>query len=210
MAEQVKPTRMELIKARGRIRLAKRGHKLLKQKRDALVLEFFKILERAKDLRSVLNERMKEAYGALAKAEAYDGVFEVESAALAVKRAPAVAIEVRNIMGVRIPSMESVDVKKSLAERGYSVVGTSAKIDAAAESFENSLDLVLKLAETENALKKLIREIEKTKRRVNALEYVLIPKLGEQGRDISFRLDEMERESFFTLKMIKRKIGRKR
>src|SRR3989344_2567615 len=114
VAEQVKPTRMELIKARGRIRLAKRGHKLLKQKRDALVLEFFKILERAKDLRSVLNERMKEAYGALAKAEAYDGVFEVESAALAVKRAPAVAIEVRNIMGVRIPSMESVDVKKSL------------------------------------------------------------------------------------------------
>jgi len=209
VAEQANPTRMELIKARGRIKLAKRGHKLLKQKRDALVLEFFKILEKAKDLRSELNQRMTSAYGALARAEAYDGVFEVESAALAVKKAPAVAIEVRNIMGVRIPSMESVDVKKSLEERGYSVAGTSAKIDEAAENFESALDMVLKLAETENALKKLIREIEKTKRRVNALEYVLIPKLESQARYISFRLDEMERESFFTLKMIKKKMAAK-
>ncbi|VVC02596.1 V-type ATP synthase subunit D [Candidatus Burarchaeum australiense] len=209
MAEQVKPTRMELIKARARIRLAKRGHKLLKQKRDALVLEFFKILEKAKDLRSELNRMMELSYGSLAKAEAYDGVFEVESAALAVKKVPAVSIEARNIMGVKIPAMESIDVKKTLAERGYSVVGTSAKVDEAAERFESSLDMVLKLAESENALKKLIREIEKTKRRVNALEYVLIPKLETQAKYISFRLDEMERESFFTLKMIKRKMERK-
>ena len=209
MAEQANPTRMELIKARARIRLAKRGHKLLKQKRDALVLEFFKILEKAKDLRSELNKAMGHSYGALAKAEAYDGLFEVESAALAVKKVPAVAIEARNIMGVKIPSMESVDVKKTLEQRGYSIVGTSAKIDEAAERFEASLDMVLKLAESENALKKLIREIEKTKRRVNALEYVLIPKLESQAKYISFRLEEMERESFFTLKMIKRKMEKK-
>ena len=122
---------------------------------------------------------------------------------------PAVAIEARNIMGVKIPSMESVDVKKTLEQRGYSIVGTSAKIDEAAERFEASLDMVLKLAESENALKKLIREIEKTKRRVNALEYVLIPKLESQAKYISFRLEEMERESFFTLKMIKRKMEKK-
>lgn len=210
MAEQANPTRMELILARQRIKLARKGHKLLKQKRDALVLEFFKIMEKAKDLRSELNSKMALAYGALAKAEAYDGAFEVESATLAVKKAPAVAIEVRNIMGVKIPAMESVDVRKGLPERGYSVVGTSAKIDEAAEHFESALDMVLKLAETENALKKLIREIEKTKRRVNALEFVMLPRLTSQAKYISFRLDEMERESFFTLKMIKKKLARKK
>ena len=119
-----------------------------------------------------------------------------------------VAISTRNIMGVRIPGMESVDVRKPLEERGYSILGTSAKIDEVAESFEAALDMVLKLAETENALKKMIREIEKTKRRVNALEYILIPNLKAQAKYIAFRLEEMERENFFTLKMMKKKLAR--
>ncbi|MEM2138127.1 MAG: V-type ATP synthase subunit D [Candidatus Anstonellaceae archaeon] len=208
MADNPNPTRMELLKAKTRVKLARKGHKLLKQKRDALILEFFKILGKAQDLRSELNAQMKKAYTALAIAQAYHGMQEIESAALAVKRAPGVKVDVRNIMGVKIPSLESQQVEKGLVSRGYSMVGTSAKIDEVAEAFEKATDLVFKLSQTENAIRRLILEIEKTKRRVNALEYVLIPRLESQAKLISFRLEEMERDSFVMLKTIKRKLER--
>jgi V/A-type H+-transporting ATPase subunit D len=208
MAENPNPTRMELLKAKTRVQLARKGHKLLKQKRDALILEFFKILSHAQDLRAELNAQMKKAYTALAVAQAYHGIQEIEAAALAVKRAPGVKVQVRNIMGVKIPSLEASRVEKPLLERGYSVLGTSAKIDEAAEEFEKALDLVFKLSQTENAIRRLILEIEKTKRRVNSLEFVIIPRLENQARLIRFRLEEMERDSFVMLKSIKRKLNR--
>ena len=210
MSEEANPTRMELLKAKDKIKLAKKGHKLLKQKRDALILEFFKILEKAKDLRGELNSQMREAYPAMAVAQAYHGVFELEAAALAVKNAPGVDVQVRNIMGVQIPQIETAKSKeRTFLDRGYSIIGSSAKIDEATEKFEKAMEMIIQLAETENALKRLIREIEKTKRRVNALEFVVLPRIQKQAEDIAFRLDEMERENFFTLKMIKGKLARK-
>jgi len=206
MAENPNPTRMELLKAKTRVKLARKGHKLLKQKRDALVLEFFKILGKAQDLRSELNSRMQNAYGSLAVAQAYHSMQEIEEAAMAVKRAPNVHVEVRNIMGVKIPTLEASEPKKLLLARGYSIVGTSAKIDEVADSFEHVLDLIFKLSETENGIRRLILEIEKTKRRVNSLEFVMIPRLEGQAKLISFRLEEMERDSFVMLKTIKRKL----
>ena len=206
MAENPNPTRMELLKAKTRVKLARKGHKLLKQKRDALVLEFFKILGKAQDLRSELNTRMSNAYGALAVAQAYHSMQEIEEAAMAVKRAPNVHVEVRNIMGVKIPTLEASEPKKLLLARGYSIVGTSAKIDEVADSFEHVLDLIFKLSETENGIRRLILEIEKTKRRVNSLEFVMIPRLESQAKLIRFRLEEMERDSFVMLKTIKRKL----
>ena len=178
MAENPNPTRMELLKAKSRVKLARKGHKLLKQKRDALVMEFFKILSKAQDLRSELNAQMKKAYTALAVAQAYHGMQEIESAALAVKRAPGVKVEVRNIMGVKIPSLEATQAEKQLLDRGYSVVGTSAKIDEVAEAFEKATDLVFKLSQTENAIRRLILEIEKTKQlqqKENPVETVPTP-----------------------------------
>lgn len=206
MAENPNPTRMELLRAKTRVKLARKGHKLLKQKRDALIMEFFKILGKAQDLRSELNAQMKRAYTALAVAQAYHGMQEIEAASLAVKRAPGVKVDVRNIMGVKIPSLEAQQVEKALLSRGYSVIGTSAKIDEVAEAFEKATDLVFKLSQTENAIRRLILEIEKTKRRVNSLEFVLIPRLETQAKMISFRLEEMERDSFVMLKTIKRKL----
>ena len=208
MSENPNPTRMELIKARGRIKLAKKGHSLLKQKRDVLIMEFFKILSKAKDLRTELNEEMKKAYMALAVAQAYHGVAEVENISLAVQKAPGIDIEVKNVMGLRISKIEAKTSEHTLMERGYSIVGSSAKIDEAASEFEKVLVLIVRLAETENAIRKLIREIEKTKRRVNALEFVLLPRLDAQAKLISFRLQEMERDSFVMLKTIKRKLAR--
>jgi len=207
MAETPNPTRMELILSRARIKLAKKGHKLLKQKRDVLIMEFFKILSKAKDLRTELNISMAGAYKSIAIAQAYHGVAEVENISLSVSPAPGVKIDVRNVMGLKISKIESESHElKPLIQRGYSIVGTSAKIDDSAESFTKALSLIIRLAETENAIRKLIREIEKTKRRVNALEFVLIPRLSEQAAQIQFRLEEMERDSFVMLKTIKRKL----
>jgi len=206
MAEEIKTTRLELIETKKAINLAEKGHKLLKQKRDVLVLEFFKILKKAKDLREELNEQQKKCFTSLATAQAFDGLLEVESASLAVKKAPGVQVEAKNVMGVKIPEISGAEVLKTLEERGYSIIGSSARIDECATNFEKSLDMVIKLAETENALKRLIKEIEKTKRRVNALDYILIPRLNEKARYITLRLEEIEREQFISLRAIKEKL----
>jgi V/A-type H+-transporting ATPase subunit D len=210
MSEETKTTRLELIETKNRIRLAEKGHDLLKQKRDVLVMEFFRILKKARDRRSELNRQMETAFKSLAVAEAYHGLFEIESIALAVKKAPGVTVEARNVMGVKIPRISGEGVKKNLLERGYSFIGSSAKIDECAEAFENALEMAIELAETENALKRLVAEIEKTKRRVNALEYVLLPRLQEKKKYVSMRLDEIEREQFIALKTIKRKLTAKK
>jgi len=209
MAEHLSPTRMELIRTRSRIKLARKGHKLLKQKRDVLIMEFFKILSKAKDLRAELNALMGKAYKSISIAQAYHGAAEVENISMSVTNAPDVAMEVKNVMGLKISKIEVEEIKpKPLTKRGYSIVGSSAKIDEACEDFTSALSLVIKLAETENAIRKLIREIEKTKRRVNALEFVVLPRMNTQAKLIQFRLEEMERDSFVMLKTIKRKLAK--
>lgn len=204
----VNPTRMELIKTKERIALARKGHKLLKQKRDALILEFFKILKKAQDLRGELAKKMVQGQKSFALAEIYHNEMELSRVSMELKRDIDIDLTVRNVMGVKIPSIESHMVEKKLSEE--SLAGTSAKIDSAAEEFNAVLSIAMKLAETETAMKRLIIEIEKTKRRVNALEYVLIPNLDEQKNMISLRLAEMERDSFVSLKAIKRSLEKKK
>jgi V/A-type H+-transporting ATPase subunit D len=210
-ATDVSPTRMELIKTKDRITLAEKGHKLLKQKRDALILEFFKILKKAKDLRGELAKKMTKAYQSIALADTYHSGYEMGNISLNLKKNIDIDIEVKNVMGVKIPHLETkLERQHFLSLPTYSIAATSAKIDSAVESFDEILEIVIKLAETETAMKRLILEIEKTKRRVNALEYVLLPRLHDQKRNISFRLDEMERDSFVSLKSIKRKLEKKK
>lgn len=205
----VNPTRMELIKTKERIALARKGYKLLKQKRDALILEFFKILKKAQDLRGELTKVIGQAYSSVALAEIYHSTFELQTVSLGLKKKIDLDVEVKNVMGVKIPSITSNTEKVPLSQ-AYSLTSTSAKIDDAARSFESVFEMVIKLAETETAIKRLILEIEKTKRRVNALDYVLIPKLEKQMKDIAFRLDEMERDSFVSLKVIKRRLEKEK
>lgn len=203
----VTPTRMELMKTKDRIKLAVKGHKLLKQKRDALILEFFKILKKARDLRGELAQKMKTAYKSAELAEVYHSISELQTVSLNVRRPIDIDIDVKNVMGVKIPNIiAQMEQKHFLELPTYSVAGTSAKIDAAVQNFSDVLQLVIKLAETETAIKRLIMEIEKTKRRVNALEFIVMPRLEDQKKMISFRLDEMERDSFVSLKTIKRKL----
>lgn len=210
MADQPNPTRMELLKIKDRISLAKKGHKLLKQKRDALILEFFKILKKSKDIRSELNVKMKSAYSSLAVAKAYHSTFELEAISLASARKMDVEVQVKNVMGVKIPSLTANIERRVYPNKGYSVSGTTAMLEHCIEEYEQALDMALQLAETEIAIKRLIGEIEKTKRRVNSLEFIMLPRLDEQKKMIAFKLDELERDGFVSLKVIKRKLEREK
>ncbi len=201
----VQPTRMELIKLRRRIAMAKKGHALLKMKRDGLIMEFRTILEDAKRVIDEMVQRYREAQEKLALAMAADGVVAVKSIALSVEKGPTFTLKRKNIMGVVVPVIKREVVRKSLAERNYGVIGTTARVDEAVEAYEALIDAILEVAEIETTLKKLIEEIERTKRRVNALEFKVIPEMEEAARYITFKLEEMDRENIIRLKKIKNK-----
>jgi V/A-type H+-transporting ATPase subunit D len=199
----IKPTRSELINLKRRIALSERGYKILKMKRDGLIIEFFKVLETAKDSQSDLQKKYERAIQMMAFANTVEGAIGVKSAAFSVQEVPDITLASKNIMGVVVPEIESSKVKKSLVDRGYGLLGTTSAIDEAASSYEDLVEAIIESAEIETTMKKLLDEIESTKRRVNALEFKVIPELTEARDFIKMRLDEMEREELFRLKKIK-------
>ena len=203
--KDVKPTRSELIGLKRKIKLSERGYNILKMKRDGLILEFFKVLEEAKNSRGSMQERYDRAVEMIAIANTFEGAIGVKAAAMSVKETPEITLKQKNIMGVVVPEIESSRVRKGLRERGYGLLGTSAVIDETATAFEELVEEIIKAAEIETTMKRLLNEIEHTKRRVNALEFKVIPELTEASTFIKMRLDEMEREELFRLKKIKAK-----
>ncbi|MDY0386323.1 MAG: V-type ATP synthase subunit D [Methanolobus sp.] len=201
--KDVKPTRSELIEFKRKIKLSQSGHKLLKMKRDGLILEFFEILNKAKDVRTELDAAYEDASRRIGIANAVDGTITIKSTAFALKSKPEIELESRNIMGVVVPKIESSSVRKSINERGYGILGTSSYTDEAADAYENLVEKIILAAEIETTMKKLLDDIEKTKRRVNALEFKVIPEYQEAMNFIRLRLEEMERENTFRLKRIK-------
>lgn len=199
----IKPTRSELIGLKRRIKLSERGYKILKMKRDGLIIEFFKVLEVAKTTRSELNMNYAKAVEMMAVANTVEGSLGVKAAAFSVQQVPMITLNSKNIMGVVVPQITSASVKKRMIDRGYGVLGTSSTIDDTATSFEDLVESIVKSAEIETTMKRLLEEIEKTKRRVNALEFKVIPEQKAARDFIKMRLDEMEREELFRLKKIK-------
>lgn len=199
----VKPTRSELIVTRRRIKLSISGHKLLKMKRDGLIIAFFELLPKVKDMRSQLVELYTIADKKLAVAMVADGKSSLRSAANCVRTPPQVELSEYNIMGVVVPKIKVSTIQKSVEERGYGLIGTSVRIDESVHAFEKLAEKVLEAAELETTMKKLLDEIESTKRRVNALEFKVIPQLEEVAAYITLRLEELERENIFRLKRIK-------
>ncbi|MCU0860417.1 MAG: V-type ATP synthase subunit D [Thermoplasmata archaeon] len=206
---EVQPTRSELLEVTKKIRLTRNGHKILKLKRDGLILEFFNILDQAKDLRQEIARQYVQAREKIAVAGAVDGVIAVRSAAYALTVHPEIQLRSRNLMGVVVPEIKSSRIVAPLDERGYGIIGTSPRIDEAADAYEKLVETVVKAAELETTMKKLLEEIERTKRRVNALEFKVLPELEEIQRFIRFRLEEMERDNIFRLKRIKDKAEKK-
>ncbi len=205
----VKPTRSELIDLRRRIALARAGHHLLEKKRDGLVREFFTVLKGARRARREMTAAWKTAAERLDVARALHADTELESLSLAVRPCPAIEMSTKNVMGTLVPSITAGSMARPLAERGYGLLTVSSTVNEACASYGALLDKVLAVAEVETTTRKLIEEIGKTKRRVNALEFEVIPTMTRTANDISFRLDEIERETIFRTKMIKRKLEQK-
>ncbi len=205
MAKDVKPTRKNLMQIEDRIELSERGHNTLEKKRDGLIMEFMDILDQAQDVRGDLQEDYETAQRSIDMARTMEGDVAVRGAAAALTEHPELTTQSKNIMGVVVPQIESTKVRKDLDERGYGVLGTSARIDEAAEAYEELIETIILAAEVETAMKKMLEEIEKTKRRVNALEFKLLPDLRENQDYIEQKLEEQEREEIFRMKKIKAK-----
>jgi len=203
MAQDVKPTRSELIQLKRKIKLSESGHKLLKMKRDGLIIEFFKILNEARNVRTELDAAYAKSVEKFNLASAVEGMITVRSTAFTAKESPEIQLSGHNIMGVVVPKISSTGVRKSLTKRGYGIIGTSSYIDETADAYEDLVEKIIIAAELETAMKRILNEIEKTKRRVNALEFKVIPELIATMKYIRFVLEELERENTFRLKRIK-------
>ena len=204
MPQDIKPTRSELLKLKKQIRLAKSGYSLLKKKRDGLILEFFEVLKKAKTLREELVNEYRIALEKINIARTLEGDLKVKSIAMAIKDIPDVKLTTKNIMGVKVPKIEASEIKKAFMQRGYGVYSSSS-VDEAAAAYEKVVEKIILAAEVETSMRKLLSEVEKTKRRVNALEFVVMPKLDKVKSFIQLRLEELERENIFRMKRIKAK-----
>ena len=205
MALDIKPTRSELIKLKGRIKQTKNGYKLLKMKRDGLFHEFRQLLSVMIEAKKEITEAYRLAKQRIDLANAIEGGLAVRAAAIANSAHPEVEVERRNIMGDVVPSVSGTNLKSTFAERGVGFIGSSPYIDEASDTFSELIEKIVTAAEMEATLKRLLEEIEATKRRVNALEFKVIPELEEAKVFIQLRLEEMEREETFRLKRFKNK-----
>lgn len=206
----VSVTRMELLARKAQIALASQGRDLLEQKRTALMKEFMRTADTALERSDALQVSAASASRSLARAEAMAGAESIRSAALASRWGFRLEVTTRSVMGVRVPHIEQKSASRSFLERGYSIVGASISIDETASAFEREVEAIIQLAETELRLARLGDEIQRTSRRLNALEHFLIPRLKAERDFIQMALDERERADHFRLKLVKRSLERKR
>ncbi len=204
MAIKVNPNRMELLKLKKRTEIAKRGHKLLKDKLDELMKQFFILIRRNRVLRQEVEEKLIQAYLLFALARSEVAIEVIEEAVLYPHAEVSVDVLQKTLMGVAVPQI-------GLQQKGtfdcYGLSTTPAILDDALQTFNEALPLMIQLAEVEKAVELLALEIEKTRRRVNALEHVLIPQLEEAVRYVTMKLDEMERSYRTQLMVIKEMVS---
>ena len=200
--EGVSPTRMDLLDIRKKLVLAEKGHKLLEEKRDALVEKFFGIIHKRNELVKQLDNDFKESFQSLIQAQMLLGEKKVEEISYVTPELGDIDIDTDNVMGVKIPKINQENITIDI-EPSYSFIETCSKLDDAQQDFKHLIKKLIELADLEGGIKSLAVEIEKTKRRVNVLENNLIPKLLATRKYIEMQLEEREREDFFRRKRIK-------
>jgi V/A-type H+-transporting ATPase subunit D len=201
---KVSITRMELLAHKAQIKLAHQGRELLEQKRTALMKELLDVADAVMERSDALQEAASVARRALARAEAAASPEVVRSIALASRAELLLQVTTATVMGLKVPHIEQKRVARPLLGRGYSVVGASIMIDEAASAFEDEVESIIRLAESELCLTRLANEIERTSRRLNALEHLVIPRLEAERDFIRLALDERERSDLFRFKRVKR------
>ena len=204
-AINVNPTRMELTRLKGRLKTAVRGHKLLKDKRDELMKQFLDVVRENRALRKRMEERLNQAYGSFTVAAAIMSPEMLEQSLMYPKRHVEVGMTFQNIMSVDVPRYQFRTGSTEGEENAcpYGLAATSGELDDAVEHLSDVFTDMLRLAEIEKTSQLLASEIEKTRRRVNALEYVKIPQMEEAIKYISMKLDENERASTIRLMKVK-------
>ena len=206
---RVNPTRMELTRIKRRLVTAKRGHKLLKDKRDEMVRQFILLVRENAKLRKQVERELQGALADFALARAVMDRQALEEAVMYPARSAAIQLGRKNILSVHVPSITPIQGTAKESALPYGLAETSADLDDAIATLAALLPKLLKLAETEKACDLLADEIEKTRRRVNALEYVMIPQFEETIRFITMKLDENERGSLTRLMKVKDMIAQR-
>ncbi len=201
----VNPTRMELTRLKARLKTATRGHKLLKDKQDELMRRFIELIKHNKKLRVEVEKELKEAFNEFLLASAVMSPEMLEAAVAFPKESISVDIKKKNVMSVHVPVMNFI--RKLEGDEGsiypYGFAQTSSELDDAISKLYSIMPKLLELAEVEKACQLMADEIEKTRRRVNALEYRTIPELQETIRFIRMKLDENERSTITRLMKVK-------
>ena len=200
----INPTRMELTRLKGRLKTATRGHKLLKDKRDELMKQFLEIVRRNRELRQKVEAGLERANAAFTVAAALMSPEMLEQALLYPKQRVELDMTSKNIMSVNVPVYSFHTRNEDPTEiYPYGFAQTSGELDAALEALSQVFQDMLELAQVEKTMQLLAADIEKTRRRVNALEYVMIPQFQEKIRYISMKLDENERGNITRLMKVK-------
>lgn len=200
MLLNVNPTRMELLRIRKRLKIAERGHKLLKDKRDELLRQLLSMIEEVKSLRIGIENEFQSILEGFMLAKAKMGPFQTEQALISPVKEINVSIKEKNIISVRVPVFEK-EVSGEMIPYGF--LNTSGETDVSLIKFEKFLESLFNLAEKEKAVHLLANQLEETRRRVNALEYKLMPDLDETINYITMKLEETERASTVRLMKVK-------
>ena len=190
----VNPTRMELTRLKKKLKTSQRGHKLLKDKRDELMKQFLETVREVKALRAEVEKDLMQAHGAFTLASALMSSEAIEQALIYPKQSVELTMSFQNIMSVNVPIYDFHTKTQSNADiYPYGFAGTTGELDSAVEALQKVFEKMLKLAQIEKSAQLMAEEIEKTRRRVNALEYVVIPNTQEAIRYITMKLDENDR-----------------
>ncbi len=207
MSKTISPNRSELLKLKTRVKTASKGHSLLKKKRDGLVMDFFKLLENAKDLRKDMIKTYISAEDSLKKTRILSYDLELKLYSKTTKGRNLIDFQSKNIMGLSVPQIKSEFKKRDLIERARTVY-SSQTVDETIKQYENLVHQIIVVAEVETAMIRLLDEIEKTKRRVNGLEFNIIPSLIASEKFVKLSLEEQERDNTIRLKKIKAKLNK--
>ena len=200
----VNPTRMELTRLKTRLRTARRGHKLLRDKRDELMKQFLEMMRRNRDLRRAVEEALERVHKSFTVASALMSPELMEQSLMYPKQSVSLELGYKNIMSVNVPRYTFTTKNDNKGDiYPYGFMQTSGELDDALTALAGVYTDMLKLAELEKSVQLMAQEIEKTRRRVNALEYVTIPRLEETIRYITMRLDENERGNLTRLMKVK-------
>ena len=203
-SEAVNPTRMELTRLKGKLRTAQRGHKLLKDKRDELMKQFLDTVREVRALRAEAEEDLMKVHNSFTVASALMSSQALEQALMYPKLSVELTMSFQNVMSVNVPVYDFQTKSKSDSDiYPYGFAATSGELDAAVEALGHVFRKMLKLAQVEKSAQLMAEEIEKTRRRVNALEYVKIPEMQENIKYITMKLEENERANTIRLMKVK-------